>query len=406
MANVIAIIDSGFGDVGKGLMTDYFSSQYDDAIVIRSNGGAQSGHTVVTPDGRNHIFSHFGSGTFNGSPTFLSSFFVNNPILFEKEYKLFTEKFKVKPKIYVDPNSIITTPFDMLLNQRLEAIRGNDIHGSCGVGFGETLERKLIYSSWTMGNLLSAYNASKDSFKNRVYLELTDIREEYVPTRIDMNKVSEEFRLILNSTKLIHDFITACKFMLKHVEIRYPSQFLNNTLIFEGGQGLLLDMDYGYFPHVTRSNCGMKNINSILKNIPGEHDITVNYVTRAYTTRHGAGPLNHENVGDIENRYNIVDNTNITNKFQGSLRFAPLDWDLFFSITDKDFLNYAPRGSKKNIVVTCMDQLKEDVDVIAYLDGKMIEFSKEIFEARMNKTANYLSYGPTRKDVITTSKEK
>ncbi len=76
MSKVIAVIGAGYGDEGKGLMTDYFSSQYDDAVVIRSNGGAQAGHTVVTPEGQRHVFSHFGSGTFNGSPTFLSRHFV------------------------------------------------------------------------------------------------------------------------------------------------------------------------------------------------------------------------------------------------------------------------------------------------------------------------------------------
>lgn len=78
------VIGSSFGDCGKGLVTDYLCSQ-GAGIVVRFNGGANAGHTVVTPDGQRHVFSHFGSGTLLGVPTFLSSFFVCNPIQFAKE---------------------------------------------------------------------------------------------------------------------------------------------------------------------------------------------------------------------------------------------------------------------------------------------------------------------------------
>ena len=97
MTRVIAVIGSGFGDEGKGLMTDYHSSQHDDAVVIRSNGGAQAGHTVTLPTGERHVFSHFGSGSLNGTPTFLSSYFVSNPMLFVKEYTNFVNKFGFAP---------------------------------------------------------------------------------------------------------------------------------------------------------------------------------------------------------------------------------------------------------------------------------------------------------------------
>jgi adenylosuccinate synthase len=185
---------------------------------------------------------------------------------------------------------------------------------------------------------------------------------------------------------MIRSFINSCRFMMEHVVLAYPNFFEDHTLIFEGAQGLLLDMDYGYFPHVTRSNCGMKNISKILKTIPGEHDIMVNYVTRAYTTRHGAGPLADEWT-DMPEYYNIVDETNIPNQFQGELRFGILDYRLLQSVTDKDFLNYAPRSAKRTYTMTCIDQLNPDgLEAIEDFAMKHIHF-------------NYKSYGPTRKDV-------
>jgi len=379
MSKVIAVIGAGYGDEGKGLMTDYFSSKYNSAVVIRYNGGGQAGHTVTTPDGKRHVFSHFSSGTFNGTPTFLSKYFVSNPTLFVKEYNLFTGKFGFKPEIYVDAESLITTPFDMLLNQKIETIRGDNIHGSCGIGFGETIERGLVYNSLTVGDIDKLTITDLFNF-------LTEIRDEYVPTRIDLNDTSASFKAVLNNDNMIKDWLVACQFMLSCVQIVEPSHFKYNTLIFEGAQGLLLDMDYGYFPHVTRSNCGMKNISNILDTIPGTHDIMVNYVTRAYTTRHGAGPLADERP-DMPKYYNIVDKTNIPNQFQGELRFGILDYRLMQSITDKDFLNYASRGAFRTYTVTCLDQLNsEGLECFKDFAMKHIYF-------------NYQSYGPTRKDV-------
>ena len=86
MTNIIAVIGAGYGDEGKGLFTDYFANQHNDSIICRSNGGAQAGHTVVTPNGIRHVFSHLGAGSFSDKPTFLSEHFICNPLLFKKEY--------------------------------------------------------------------------------------------------------------------------------------------------------------------------------------------------------------------------------------------------------------------------------------------------------------------------------
>src|SRR5580698_7114906 len=95
-----AVIGANFGDEGKGLITDFLCSQLDDCLVVRFNGGAQAGHTVVTLRGR-HVFHHFGSGTFNDSPTFLSRFFVVNPLLWEKEHI----ELGAIPVLHIDPDA-------------------------------------------------------------------------------------------------------------------------------------------------------------------------------------------------------------------------------------------------------------------------------------------------------------
>ena len=85
MKKAYAVIGANFGDEGKGLMTDYFCRTNDNPIDIRINGGAQAGHTVCTPEGERHIFSHIGAGYFAGADTYLSEFFIANPMLFVKE---------------------------------------------------------------------------------------------------------------------------------------------------------------------------------------------------------------------------------------------------------------------------------------------------------------------------------
>jgi len=78
-ANVV--IGANYGDEGKGAAVDRLATEAGaQCLVVRFNGGAQAGHTVETPDGRRHVFSHFGAGSFAGARTFLSRFFVSNPI--------------------------------------------------------------------------------------------------------------------------------------------------------------------------------------------------------------------------------------------------------------------------------------------------------------------------------------
>jgi len=392
MANIVAVLGSGFGDEAKGLMVDYFSTP--DTMVIRSNGGAQAGHTVVTPQGNRHVFSHFGAGAFRGAQTYLSPYFVVNPLLFRKERDKFVDDFTIIPEVYINPKCIITTPYDMILNQEHERKRGKDKHGSVGVGFGETIERSWVHSSLTMEQLVEWALLSPTVFKYQLFKFLRNVVDEYVMTKIDLDKVDANFVDLLFSDAPMQDFMEACVYMLDSIDIMNIRDINNQHIIFEGAQGLMLDMDYGYFPYVTRSNCGMKNIRNILEQISGKHEIEVNYITRAYTTRHGAGPLENE-VNHLP--FNVRDETNITNKYQGSLRFAPLNLDTFDSITDKDFMNYAPRGSVKLTTVTCCDQLAGEITFIK--DGNKLEMGSTEYVDLLDRKFDYISDGPTRETV-------
>src|SRR5258706_12121472 len=105
----IAVVGSAWGDCGKGAAVDKLASANPNSLVMRFNGGGQSGHTVTLPDGRRHIFSHFGSGALAGAPSHLSEHFVVNPRIFVKEREEL-RALGANLNISVDSKSLVTTP--------------------------------------------------------------------------------------------------------------------------------------------------------------------------------------------------------------------------------------------------------------------------------------------------------
>src|SRR3989344_2017692 len=138
----------GFGDEGKGTTTEFLTGFYKAGVVIRYNGGAQAGHNVVLRDGRQHVFSQFGSGTFvPGVKTHLSRFVVVNPVsMFNEEKHLqrvgVTDAFQ---RTTIDEQATIVTPYHRIANQLAEISRGPNRHGSCGRGIGEAVSDRFKY---------------------------------------------------------------------------------------------------------------------------------------------------------------------------------------------------------------------------------------------------------------------
>ena len=337
------VIGANLGDEGKGLVTDYLCSQ-GAGVVVRFNGGAQAGHTVVTPDGDRHVFRHFGSGTLLEIPTFLSQFFVCNPILFFEERRQLIE-LGYHPTVFAHPDCLVTTFADMLINQIKETKRAGKRHGSCGIGFHETITRsKVDELKITMGDLWDG--------ASRLESQVAEICDKYARFR-----VGEKFDLPEAATT----FLECCREFANEVHPAGIGQCKDP--VFEGAQGLLLDQgNKEFFPHVTHSNTGMKNV-EVLCAQAGITEKEIYYVSRTYLTRHGAGPLpGHDPALGFE------DNTNHPTTFQGALRFAPLDRALMERCTDDC-------GGKLKLVLTHADQLQPD------------------------RKADLYSYGPTRNDV-------
>jgi adenylosuccinate synthase len=365
------VIGAAFGDEGKGLMTHYLASRYGrDAIVVRFNGGAQAGHTVVVNDAKSHVFKHFGSGSFAGAGTFLSRFFVSNPILFLEEIKEL-QLLGLQPEVYVDPDSPVTTPYDMMINQIIEEFRDKQRHGSCGVGFAETIERNSHPQfSLTVGDM--------ENFP-KVSDTLQLIQRDWVPQRLSalgINTVSEQWQHYIKSEDIFQYYLNQLSLFQNSITVtRIDLVDPNRPLIFEGAQGLMLDQDRGWFPHVTRSHTGLKNIVDLLG---GNNKINLNviYVTRSYLTRHGAGPLPFE-ISTLPYK-NVIDKTNLPNIHQGSLRYAWFNIPLLKSFIHAD-INEVPNNLKINpqLAVTCLDQVDNHITYVN--EDKILKTSESSF---------------------------
>ncbi len=396
-----AVIGAGYGDEGKGLMTDYHASKGADSVV-RTNGGAQAGHTVETPDGRRHVFHHVGSGAFLNVPTHLSKDFILNPVFLRTELDDLAA-IGVFPRLSADPRASVTTPYDMIINQIAETVRGSARHGSCGLGIGETVERNIRSD-------LSLTFADLDRNTDQLATRLRRIRDNWVTPRLvalGIGTVPDQFLPALSGDGLIERFLSDC-LDFRHMVERRDDGAVSGEVIFEGAQGLLLDQDYGAFPHVTRSNTGLKNMVSFCEEA-GISYIDATYATRCYTTRHGAGPLAHADVS-MGSWLVMVDPTNAPNTWQGAIRKAPLDVAVLAHAIRYDLAHATDKVTcSAHLAVTCLDQISNgyrlydgdrDVSVAPAAAADTI--------ARLtNLEAAYCSFGPTRDTIEKeTSKKK
>jgi adenylosuccinate synthase len=326
----VAVIGANLGDEGKGLVVDalvrHLGAQ--DCLVVRHNGGAQAAHTVVD-GGRRHAFGHIGSGTFAGAATHLSEFFVHNPLLLLKELSAIGEV----PALSADAFGLVTTPCDMVINQAL-----THGHGTCGVGFGETIERSRA------GYQLRVATLSDD---DAVIKALRVIDSGWAPQRC--HAAGLDYATVfgpLDMSGMEIQFLDAVAAFRQRVAIVNDRKAVSERrhVVYEGAQGLLLDQTRGWFPHVTRSNTGLKNIQRADLNL--DHAI---YVTRWYMTRHGAGPLPDELLRLPHHK--VTDETNIENRHQGRLRFGHLNTETLVDRVELDSIS-----TRASLAVTCLDQ--------------------------------------------------
>lgn len=381
----LIIVGLNYGDEGKGLSTDYLCRDSENAIVVRYNGGHQAGHCVVSNKGERHVFSNFGSGTLRYIPTYWSSFCTFSPSHFIEELSLL----KVTPKIYVDLNCPVTTHYDVLFNRALEATRGHLRYGSCGIGYGATIDRNknngysLLFRDLLQSNYDEKLLKIKSYYRKKVNIETAFNFDSFS---------SEEDFLFEKSIKTINKFVSEGIIIPTCEEKILGEGATWKTYIFEGAQGVLLDQNYGMKPYITKSNTTSKNAHVLIERQKNtKFDKAVYYVTRAYLTRHGGGPFRLQDAGF--NLCNNFNETNVNNDYQGEFKCNYLDLDLLNFALNID-MNYSSQIDK-NLIITCLDHL--DTEYITYYQNnekKIIHYTDFYKEMHCNFRTIKYSFNP------------
>ena len=374
---IIAVIGKNFGDEGKGFTCSCLASSLKNALIIKHNGGGQAGHTVEDPEGKWRFIHHqIGAGAEYHVPTLFADSFMPDLFQLGKEVKEFTELFGFQPILYSEKNTRVTTIDDVLLNMGAEVARGKNRHGSCGMGIEECVQRNAAGYGITLEELAGW---TKQDLLDR----LKQIRKEYSGRRAKILGIypSNPYYEMLNNETVLENFMIEVKKNVKLLTLVdadriWLEEFQN--LIFETGQGLLLDQDYeAYAPHLTSSKTGIHN-SAVFLEKRGLFLEEAIYVTRPYVTRHGNGPLPCE-VDPSELPGVGEDLTNRSNEWQGTLRYAKHEsLEAFFApvLRDRDSVDCLermgetkrPKHPQLSILVT---QLSETGNQLYFDEGSI-----------------------------------
>lgn len=288
------VVDLGFGDAGKGLMTDYLVRSQGAHSVVRFNGGAQAGHNVVTDDGRHHTFSQLGSGSFlPGVRTHLASEVVIHPtaLRVEAEHLARNGVTDALARCSIDPRCRVTTPFQQSANRLRELLRASEAHGSCGIGVGETVRDSLECPELT---LRFADLVRPERARDRLHGQAAAKLAELEPLLGD--SPSESMRRELDALRdptLPDRWLAAAAEVARSVRA-VESESLgteSGAVVFEGAQGVLLDEQFGFYPHVSYSRCRFDGALELLAGWQNAGSVQRIGVLRSYAVRHGPGPF-------------------------------------------------------------------------------------------------------------------
>lgn len=268
-----------WGDEGKGKIVDVLTSKYD--IIARFQGGPNAGHTLEF-DGIKHVLRTIPSGIFHkNSINIIGNGVVMDPVVFIKEIEGL-EKFNIDiySRLLISRKTHLILPTHRLLDAASEASKGKAKIGSTLKGIGPTYMDKTGRNGIRVGDL------ELDDFKER-YRALADKHE----AMIDFYDVDLQYNL----PELEEEFFEAVA-ELKKLTFIDSEEYLNQaikdgkSILCEGAQGSLLDVDFGTYPFVTSSNTTAAGACTGLGIAPNRIK-QVFGIFKAYTTRVGSGPF-------------------------------------------------------------------------------------------------------------------
>ena len=285
-----------WGDEGKGKIVDFLAPRYQ--VVARFQGGPNAGHTLEF-DGIKHVLHQIPSGVFRPhTKNIIGNGVVLDPIVFRKEAEAVIEKFGVDlhKNLYISKRTQLIMPTHRLLDAAYEQAKGENKIGSTLKGIGPTYSDKIARQGLRVGDVLSA-----------------NFREKY-------RRLVDRHLVILKQHNFIYfdlvalekDFFDAVEY-LKGYQLVESEYIINTslqnkeTILAEGAQGSLLDVDFGSYPFVTSSTTMASGACTGLGVAP-RHIGEVYGIFKAYCTRVGSGPFPTELKEEMGDRLRRVGN--------------------------------------------------------------------------------------------------
>lgn len=275
----VVVVGSQWGDEGKGKVVDWLSERAD--VIVRFQGGHNAGHTLVI-DGVTYKLSLLPSGVVRkGKVSIIGNGVVIDPwaLLAEIE-KVQSQGVDISPDtLKIAENAPLILPIHQLLDAASEKLRGNNKIGTTGRGIGPAYEDKVGRRAIRVCDLAN---------HNTLRTKLAEIAGHHKPI---LDAAGAE---IPSLHKMYTDLLNIAPKLLAHAtpvwRLLAEYRAAGKRILYEGAQGLMLDVDYGTYPYVTSSNtlAGSATIGS------GSGIHSIGYVlgiTKAYTTRVGSGPF-------------------------------------------------------------------------------------------------------------------
>ena len=265
-----------WGDEGKGKIVDVLTPQYD--VIARFQGGPNAGHTLII-DGKKYILRSIPSGIFQGEKiNIIGNGVVIDPLLFMEETKeLLKSGHDIRKRLFISKKAHLILPTHRILDAANEAAKGSGKLGTTGKGIGPVYTDKVGRYGVRIGDLFHNFDAKYAAAKKRHETSLRALNFEYDITDLEARwfeslEYLKTFQLIDSEhyiNKLLHD---------------------GKSVLAEGAQGTMLDIDFGSYPYVTSSNTVCAGCCAGLGVAPrkiGE----VYGIMKAYCTRVGSGPF-------------------------------------------------------------------------------------------------------------------
>lgn len=276
-----------WGDEGKGKIVDVLTSKYD--IIARFQGGPNAGHTLEF-DGIKHVLRTIPSGIFHENAiNIIGNGVVMDPVVFQQELKGL-EKFNmdVTSKLFISRKAHLILPTHRLLDAASEASKGKAKIGSTLKGIGPTYMDKTGRNGLRVGDIeltdfKERYRALAD--KHEAMIAFYDVAMEY-----DLTEMETEFFEAIETLKTL-TFIDSEEYLNQALKS-------GKSILAEGAQGSLLDIDFGTYPYVTSSNTTAAGACTGLGIAPNRVK-DVFGIFKAYATRVGSGPFPTELFDDL-----------------------------------------------------------------------------------------------------------